>query len=218
MQFYLNSKHQFLEAEELLSAGFDVQWVSNLLHDSISRAGFTPCLSIDQLHLKDNSKEVVHALKISNSQQFIQVSRMSENFTPLVRIQNATQIVALSRASLNKKHPLLIADCHHAEIHHVIRIEKHFRGVLITLDKPLQFSYSSSTYVGEYIEERWLIKKNKDKKNALHYQVMHAEELTSLIHFLNVTSKNTNGKEFVEVILGLSGDKIHKLSITVRGS
>jgi Tfp pilus assembly protein PilW len=54
IQFYLTSKQHYLQTEKVLEAGFEVQWVMDLLSDSIRRAGFTPCLGLDHLTVVDH--------------------------------------------------------------------------------------------------------------------------------------------------------------------
>ena len=215
MQFYLSSKRHYLDAEEILAAGFDLQWVSDLLSDSIRRAGFTPCLGIEQLQLKENG-ELVRGLSIEK--QLIQVNRMSEHFVTLVNLKNATQILVSYSASFHEHRSLLIADCNHAEVHQIASISKESAGYLITLEHPLQFIYAPETYVGEFLRERWFIKKNVNGNLALYYQATQTEEVTSLIHSLQVINQVVHGKPFLEINMGLAENKVHKIMVAVRGS
>jgi len=83
-QLYLSNKRQYSEAQKLLETNFDLQWVSDLMSDSIRRAGFTPCLGIDQLKTIDrrNNDKTLLGLKIEQSPlQLIQVNRTRELFT-----------------------------------------------------------------------------------------------------------------------------------------
>ncbi|KTC83474.1 PilW family protein [Legionella cincinnatiensis] len=221
IQFYLESKHQYLEMEKVLEAEFDVQWVDDLLSDSIRRAGFTPCLGLDQLKVTDhrNYQNNVHALNVKNQpSQFIQVSRMKEHFAKLIKIESPTTLLVQHLVSLNEKRPLLIADCKHAEIHELIGVNQQVNETRVILKKPLLHFYETSAYVGEFLEERWFIKKNAKRKNALYYQSIQAEEVTSLVHSLSLEKQFIQGKQFLEVTLGLEDDKTHKIMVAVRGS
>jgi prepilin-type N-terminal cleavage/methylation domain-containing protein len=221
MQFYLSSKRQYSEIEAILSADFDLRWVNDLLADTIRRSGFTPCVGIDKLHLMDrrDDKRGGQAIQIENyPQQFIQINRMSEHFSSVLRILSPTQIRVSALASFHERHPLLIADCEHAEIHHAFRIERNRDSALIYLAKPLRFTYASTAYIGEFLEERWFIKRNKQGKNALYYRLVHTEEITPLVHSLKIHQHKAQGKPFIEMIMGLSAGKTHKLQVAVRGS
>lgn len=221
MQCYLNSKNQYLHAQKVLATRFDLQWVSDLLIDSVRRAGFTPCLGIDNLHAIDRRKglQTVSSLKIENQpRQFIQINRMNEWFVPVLRIISPTQILVPRTVAFNEKRPLLISDCEHAEIHQLANIDTLPHNYLITLAKPMLFSYESPTYCGEWLEEQWIIKKNPMGKDALYYHGAQTEELTTHIHSLLVSSQWIHGKRMLEIILGLDEGKTQKLDIAVRGS
>lgn len=220
-QLYLGCKRQYLEIEKILTARFDVQWVSDLLSDSIRRAGFTPCLGIEHLQVIDrrNRQNKIHALQISNQpNQFIQVNRMNEHFTKIVKVEGATRILVQNPVSFHKRRPVLVADCEHAEVQELFDIEHHADNSLITLNKPLVFSYDSSAYIGEYLEEKWFIKNNANDEATLHYHLVQTEEVTSLIHFMHTRNRRVKEKQLLEIILGLDENKIHKLRVAVRGS
>ncbi|KTD06408.1 hypothetical protein Lgra_3185 [Legionella gratiana] len=221
IQFYLVSKRQYMEIEKILEAGFDVQWVDDLLSDSIRRAGFTPCLGLDQLKVIDhrNYHNSIRALNIENQpSQFIQVNRMNVNFAKLIKIESPTTLLVQHLGSLNEKRPLLIADCNYAEIHELLAINQHINETRIILSKPLMHVYETATYVGEFLEERWFIKKNAKRQNALYYQWVQTEEVTPLVHSLSIKKQYIQNKQFLEVTLGLEEDKTYKLMIAVRGS
>jgi hypothetical protein len=220
MQFYLSSKRQYLEAEEILSRNFDVHWVGELLSDSIRRAGFTPCVSIEQLTLEDRrpKRAVIRTLAIDNHfPQSIYINRMSEHFSQVLRVQSSAQLVVSSTASFKEKRAVMIADCEHAEVQQVVAAEAFSGGTLLTLARPLLFSYSTSAYVGEFLEERWFIKKNNRDKDALYYRATQTEELSSLIHSLQIHLQKVHGRSFVEVNMGLAEGKSLKLMVAVRG-
>lgn len=218
MQFYGQSKQGYMEMERLLATHFDLRWVSDLLSDSIRRAGFTPCLSIEQLNLKKQGKPVP-GLYIENGPRYLlQINRMHEQFAEVRSILNTQQILVPHATSFNKKRPLIIADCEQAEIQRSFTMRPHAQGVLITLDKPLQFKYTGTVYVGEYWEERWFIKKNAQGKPALFYQLGQSEELTSSIRSLHSRRQRRHGSVVVQVALGLAEGDTQDIIVTVRGS
>ncbi len=221
IQLYLGSKRQYLETEKLLAIRFDLQWVSDLLSDSIRRAGYTPCLGIDRLQIIDrrNHQGRIHALQVGNHpNQFIQVNRMNEHFAKIVKIQSPTRILVQNSVVFHKKRPILIADCEHAEIQEIFDMEQQTKNSLIILNKPLFFSYAPSTYIGEYLEEKWFIKKNANHEDTLHYRLAHTEEVTPLIHFMHTRNRSVKDKQFLEIIMGLDENKTHDLRVMVRGS
>lgn len=221
IQLYLGSKRQYLETEKILETRFDLQWVSDLLSDSIRRAGFTPCLGIDHLQVIDrrNHQNRIHALQTGNQpNQFIHVNRMNEHFAKIIKIQGATKIVTQEPVILHKKRPILIADCEHAEVQELFDMEQQSNNSLITLNKPLFFSYDRSAYIGEYLEEKWFIKRNANDVDTLHYQLVQTEEITPLIHFMHTRNRHIEEKQFLEIIMGLDESKTHELKVLVRGS
>lgn len=186
-QIYLSNKRQYSEAQTVLSASLDLQWVSDLLSDSIRHAGFTPCLGVDQMETIDrrNNKKNLSGLTIEQSpQQSVQVNRMSNLFSKVIAIQNTTQLIVSNTVLFKKHRPILIADCEHAEVHQILSVEKSAKTYLLTLAKPIMFSYPTTTYAGEWFEEKWFIKPNTKKDRTLHYKLFQTEELSSLIHSL----------------------------------
>ena len=221
IQLYLSNKRQYLEAQEILEANFDLQWVGDLLSDSIRRAGFTPCLGIDQLETTDtrNFGKRVASIKIeSHPKQWIQINRMSEAFSEITHFQSPTQIIVPSSTLFKEQHPLLIADCEHAEIHQILSVDKLANGYLITLTQPLMYSYAATSYVGEWLEEKWFIKANASGNKTMHYKLFQTEELTSLIHSFEIKNERVHEKQLVHIVLGLDKDKTHQLIVAVRGS
>ncbi|MGC1182027.1 PilW family protein [Legionella sp.] len=220
MQFYLSSKRHYVEAEELLSQSFDLSWVGDLMSDSIRRAGFTPCLGINQLSVNDRRANggLIQALRIGNQGQLIQINRMNEQFAKVINMQSATRVIVSHPPLFNKKHPLLIADCDHAEVQQIVSIESQADKKVITFAKPLQYIYNASAYVGEFLEERWFIKKNSRGEETLHYQLTQTEEITSLIHTLKIQNEKVNDRQFIKVIMGLDEDKTHTIRVAVRGT
>ena len=220
-QMYLSNKRQYVEAQKVLGVGFDLQWISDLLSDSIRRAGFTPCLGVDQLKVMDrrNFKSTIPGLIIEQtSEQLIQINRMSESFTRVIDIQSPTRLIVSDGLLFKELRPVLIADCEHAEIHQILKVDKLEKNYLVILTKPLMFSYTPSVYMGEWFEEKWFIKQNDKQKPALYYKLFHTEEITTLIHSLRIQKKRVNEKPLITIVMGLDDNKTQQLMVAVRGS
>ncbi|MDI1353088.1 MAG: prepilin-type N-terminal cleavage/methylation domain-containing protein [bacterium] len=221
MQFYLHNKQQYIVVENKLDTHFDLQWITNLLSDSIRRAGFTPCLGIEQLISVDrrSTDNTISALKINSFPvQSLQISRMSEEFTELSSVDHPTQLFVNEFIELNPKHSVLISDCYHAEVHHIATIRKHPHGTLIVLAKPIQFVYPSGAYLGEWLEESWFIKPNFSGSKTLHYQLRGTEELSAMVHSLATQIVRVNQKKIIKLSLGLADHKTHELLVAIRAS
>lgn len=216
MQFYLNNKKQYTESQIALETWFDVQWVSDQLGDSIRKAGFTPCLGINQLTTKGLRGEHLQALR--SQPQSLQISRMSELYASVRAFQSKTELLVSNGGFFKERHLLLIADCEHAEVHQILNVEQVSSGTLITLDRPLEFYYDLPTYAGEWLEEQWFIKTNEQGDNALYYKLVHSEELSPLIHSLTTRIQSKHDKQWVEAVLGWDEDKRHNLTVMVRGT
>lgn len=214
-QLYLRSKDQYLQIQTIVSNQLDLLWLNDLLSDSIRRAGFTPCLNINELPNKD--KKLADII-INQQQQMLQVNRMSEHFTQVIEIRGSNQILVDAKASINPKRPIMLADCSHAEIQNIERQNKSGQTLQLTLSRPIYFSYHQPIYISEWIEEQWLIRPNAQGIPALYYQLGQAEELSPLVHSLQVRAQNAHDKTVLEIILGLDENQVHKMYVTVRGS
>jgi hypothetical protein len=216
LQFYVSSKFRYLETEKILTIYFDLQWVSNLLSDSIRRAGFTPCLGLNHLQIIDHRhlQHKINALQIGNPKdQFLQINRMDEHFAKVINIRQGTQILMEHALVLHKKRPVIIADCEHAEIHELAHINQQTEKRYVSLSQPLFFSYDNATYIGEYLEEQWYIKKNAKQVNTLHYKLVQTEEISPVIHSLQIQYD----QQMLQLIMGLEEGKTQKLRVAVRG-
>lgn len=214
VQFYLSNKQQYLVTHEMLEADFDLQWVKGMIGNSIRRAGFTPCLAVDRLDTLDRQHLDLPVKSISLEhapQQSIQTNRMSEVFSELIEIKSLNQILVSSN-HFKVGHSVLIADCEHAEAHELVAVKNNRRGVLLTLAKPLMFSYGARAHVGEWLEERWFI-----KEGSLYYHLFQTEELTALVHSLRGVRNIIHGKQFITVSLGIDSKRDETFYVAVRG-
>lgn len=218
LQFYVSSKRQFIEVEKILDNEFDVRFVMELLKDSIRRAGFTPCLALDQLETLDFKGHSEQLFGIEIKEQSMQINRMYEYFSKLVTIQDPTHIIVEHAAMFHQHNSLIIADCHHAEIHELVAVEKQESSVRLTLKEPLAFTYPAQAYVGKLIQERFFIKKNGAGDEALYYHLNQTEELTKAIHSLQVYVREMHNKLVLEVLLGVNEAEVKRFKVAVRGT
>ncbi|WP_298623205.1 prepilin cleavage protein [uncultured Legionella sp.] len=220
IQLYLNVKQHYLESQKALEVHLEVQWISDLLSDSIRRSGFTPCLSVDRLVSMDmrNLGHVLTGFKWVSSEQSLFISRMSNVFSERIEFRSPTEIAVMGEVVFNKHRPLIIADCHHAEVHQILKIVSLHKGQLITIAAPMMYSYDQSVFVGEWIEEKWMIKNNGRGIDALYYQSIQTEELSSLVHSLSVSSELIDDKQSIKIKMMLEQNKIHEVIAVVRGS
>lgn len=104
IQAYVLNKQQYISIEAKLERHFDVQWVRDLLADSVRRAGFTPCLNIAQLEAIDRRKQPqflgLNAIEIKKDS--LQVNRMSEHFAEFIATAKAQQILVSQGILLQK--------------------------------------------------------------------------------------------------------------------
>ncbi|WP_019218206.1 PulJ/GspJ family protein, partial [Legionella tunisiensis] len=80
LQHYLNCKRFYLDAEITLEREFELQLVSDLIRDSVRRAGFTPCININHLQSIDrrSNKRIYLLLKQMLVKPCFAFNRMSE--------------------------------------------------------------------------------------------------------------------------------------------
>lgn len=213
-QFYLHSKKTYLQIEKSLDKQLDLLWIADLLRQSVHNAGFTPCLGIEHLQVIDTRKPKtpIKALRLDNG---IQVARMREQFNDLIQTQGNQELIISKYPQFNSKRPLIIADCQHAEIHRIAALNSTQTNQFIRLQVPLLYSYGEA-YVGEWIEEQWFIRKNKQGKDSLYYRTEQTDELSSQVQTLEVKPFFIYGRKVLELTLGMENQKSYHLTIAMR--
>lgn len=221
IQLYLNVKHQYFEFQKVLEVHLEVQWITDLLTDSIRRAGFTPCYGVDHLASMDmrHFGTSLRGIKwVQSSGQSLQINRMSEIFSESISFRSPTELMVSSPVVFNTHRSLIVADCHHAEVHQILKVDKLAKGQIITLATPMLYSYDEAAFVGEWIEEQWMIKRNAGGVNTLHYHSMQTEELSALIHSLSVYRELIDGRQYIKINMSLDKNQTHEFSVMVRSS
>lgn len=185
---YFNIKRNIIYTQSILDQYLDLQLTMNLMRNSVKNSGFTPCGNLENLETVNLEGKKLNSLNLEHgTHKSIYTTRMSERFHPILKKINAKQF--LSNAKICKNKIILIADCFHAEVQTVQRAEKiKEKRFILTLAKPLVFTYSPPIYWGEWIEEEFYIHKNKMNEQSLFYKNKHhSEELTTMISNLIAT-------------------------------
>ncbi len=199
MQMYLCHKRHYQQFQSDLDMLYDLQQISALMRQSLMSAGFTPCLALDKLTAIDRRADdkTVHALQTATNPSMLHTSRMSEKFYPLLKVTGSRHLLLSAKALVNARHPVLIADCFHAEVHRIDSIEHSPQAVSIQLARPLRFNYQNGSYIGEWIEEKWLVRPNPQGVSSIYLQSRGSEELSSMISAM----KLNQNKKLIEVAL-----------------
>ena len=186
IQLYSICQQHYLKAQKTFERGLERQRVIALMRDSIRRAGFTPCLNLDNLQTLDHRSSMpIEAMVVTD--KTLKISRMSEEFFLAKRL-NSKQVLLPKRKIWPRQVPLLIADCYHAEVNTVNSIAASNEGLILNLSYPLFADNEDVLYLGEWIEERFFIAKNKKERDVLYYQTRHKEQLSQEIEALSLTS------------------------------
>lgn len=210
---YINAKQQYNHLQARINDEMELQLAVDLMRDSIRQAGFTPCLKIDHLITSDRREghERLSSINISSGlQSMIEINRMSAYFDIALARTSSTQLVTTRRQNMNKTHPILIADCTHAEVHTIRDITYAKGQQIITLNESILFNYEPTMYVGEWLQERFFVHDSK----GLFYHRHRTDELTSRVKTLSATLEKIGPRAGVKVIIGLDGR--HNIEIYTR--
>ncbi len=211
---YLNMKRQYLYLQAALNDDIDLRLVTELIRDSVRKAGFTPCLGINHLTTVDRrriSKPLV-AIEVGlEKNATLRINRMSETFDTVLKKTNDNHLVITRREPLRATESILIADCYHAEVQRIHQVKYSAEGQVIDLTKPLAFTYHEPIYVGKWLEETYSIQSFHQRQGSLFYRLQHNEELTSAVHNFAAFLKQYNGGRLLTLIFVL--DKDQKLAL-----
>jgi hypothetical protein len=212
-QQYISMKHHYAQFQSSLEETMDQQLVTDVMRDSIRQAGFTPCLSITHLSTLDSRRQGDHLTAVerrANDTSVLRINRMDPAFESVLAVNSSLQILATHHHSLHKTHPVIIADCYHAEVHTIRDLRSTSEGQLISLTKPLTFSYHPPVYVGEWFEERFFVRPN----GGLFLHRQRTDELASSVKSMRTGFSTTAQGLMIEVNLGLKN--AHHIRIDTR--
>jgi hypothetical protein len=204
LQHYISIKQHYRTLQSTLDTANETQWVIDLIRHSIRQAGFTPCLRVDRLIARDH-RQGQNRLKAIDTDNVLQINRMSSHFDEVNEWVNSSQLITTRTQTFHSESSLLIADCYHAEVVTAKAVKHMPNKQMISLNQALLFTYQPPVFIGEWIEERFFIRKSR-----LLYRYHHTDELTSTINTLSVHIKAAQ----VNVTIGQTNGQ--KLRITTR--
>lgn len=170
IQSFLFQKNHFSANARILERENELSMVADLLRDSILHAGYTPCGSITDLLSRDHrlQNQSVQALKTGSSPGlFLKTARLVDHYATLNMAPEGSRLVLPEKLPFELKHSVLIADCQHAEVHTIDAVERDNHRTVLQLKTPLHFKYRSPTYIGRWLEQSWVLQKDKAGKPVL---------------------------------------------------
>lgn len=207
---YLSVKRQYLDLNQHLEAAFDLNLVVDLLRDAVRKAGFTPCLSLDHLKGIDYQRNQGLPVAIESLQSpdiGFKTHRMSDAFES-IQAPLAAQTLLVHTLTFHAKDTLMIANCHRAEIHQIIQVHHQKEGQTLMLDHPLSFQDNQPLFLGEWLEESFLIQKNQKGMPSLFYDFHHVDELSADIKKLGFQQMNLKPHPLIHLTLELNNGQL----------
>src|SRR3990167_3394888 len=182
LRHYIISKQNNIYTYRAINQSYDMQILTELMRNSIRRAGFTPCIPINWLITAQNGSAPLLAITLNaDNKKSLQISRMNDDYSIVQKVISPKQMLLKNKNHFSKNTNILIADCMHAELKKIIKIERYHNSYLLTLDKPTHFFYIDPIYVGSWIVESFYIQQNKLGNNVLYYKTNRADELSDYI-------------------------------------
>lgn len=186
-QYYINCKKNYMKANEQVEHYADLQLIGELLRNSIRHAGFAPCVGLNHLRVQDTRSLVtgpVKAVEIENNSSQLILKRMDTDYSSAF-ILNSWQIKINQDIYFSIKKPIFIADCSYGEIHTLSALAVKPGEVLLTLNKPLHFTYKAPVFVGNWVEEAFYLQNNVHP--VFMYKTMHAETVSTCVNHFTAT-------------------------------
>ncbi|GGI80345.1 hypothetical protein [Legionella impletisoli] len=212
---FLSIKHHVRFINQAIEQDMELQLIKDLFRHSIHHAGFTPCLNLEQLVTADRTQndQKLSALYIDANEPRLQIQRMHESYQVIESILSEQTILTL--ADFKAKQQVLIADCYHAEVHQIRRVESYGATKRMTFEKPLLFNFKEPIYIGGWINEAYFIHRNHHTSSLL-YKQNHSEELSSLVHSMTVSLADHPLGKVVRITLELSDEQKKQFSVRLR--
>ncbi|MFA5959290.1 MAG: prepilin-type N-terminal cleavage/methylation domain-containing protein [Tatlockia sp.] len=216
MHQYLLGKTHYVQTNAQIEETVDLHMVSSFMRNSLRNAGFTPCRGISSLQTEDTRNGKSHLSAVESKGQSLSLNRMSGEFSTVIQQLSPNELLLRTFLPLKSAQNILIADCFHAEVQPLPRIQKTAGGAYLTLNKKLRFEYQPPIYVGEWIEEQFFIQKNSQGNPALFYHQKRSEELTETIRSLEPEISRHKGGARVTLKLGLKQGTYQVIETRVR--
>lgn len=206
---YLQIKQQTQETARVMLQASRLQTVMAVLRQAGHQAGFTPCLPLDALRTFDHrNRQPLHAIDLGGQ---LTLHRMSSAFARVAVQTSPRQFELLTPIGLQAHHPIIIADCQHAEVLEQYQRSSHTLWLL----RALHFKYHFPIYIGEWVTESFSIHPNKHGQSALYYQQgQHSEELLTEVHMMQSKFEAERPLHWLHLELDLGNNKL--ISMIVR--
>lgn len=188
MKQYINTKQHYEQIQQGLERELELQLVVELMQDSIRHAGFAPCVGLNQLTTIDGG---LQSLSVDKAGTALHIRRMGDAFVLVEPMLNPMELLLPQAGSLDKIDRLLIADCFHAELLPIQRRQSN----RLTLRHPLVYSYEPPIYVGEWIDETYVIQGHSTPQ--LYYKRDKVDALSEVVQGMAIRIKAS----LVEVVL-----------------
>ena len=205
--------------QTVINESMDLELVTELMRDSSRKAGFTPCSGIDHLITLDSRQEAKPLVSIDvkpENRSSLGINRMSEHFNTVLKVLSPIELLTTDIELLNQNHPVIIADCYHAEVKKIQHVNHRTGAQAIQFTTPLVFVYQPPIYMGEWLEETYFTASKKHVAKSLFYSLQHAEELTTAVQAMSVNLTTHQGRTLAEIILKLASGREVELATMVR--
>ncbi len=216
MKQYVGVKQHYKRSETLLEQALDVQLVSDLIRNSIRQAGFTPCLGIEYLSSIDVRNQYQNLTSIvihPGGTHGVQLNHMSDHYGVVLRQISPNGLTVSNEAVFSRQRPVIIADCHHAEVHPIESLHHGSGRWEIHLQHALVYVYHPPIYIGEWLEEQYFT-----QSNVLYYSLGHVDALSNVINDLSVQLVKRVDKRLLHLKLTLENGHFIKFDTMVRGA
>lgn len=203
-----------LSASRQTLQSLELQYVTELMRSSIREAGFTPCMALNKLQVMDTRTGNFNPLALSKPKlNSVLIQRMSSSFDWVISIAEQKELVTTSSHRFSIKRPIIIADCHHAEIHQLDTVRFLNRAQRLVLAKPLMYQFKGPIYVGDWISEHFFVV--ADGGLQVGYEHARSQEISRLIQAMRVRFDKATSYVLVDIEFKLQ-DQIKHLITRVR--
>ena len=204
LRHYMSAKRQYLLVQSAIEENNALLEVITHIREGVRKAGFTPCLTLAHLEVLDRRNESHKIFPFKIDGPSLEINRMSDYFETVIEQNNASTRLVTRTRPINLGNPVIIADCRHAEVLNITKVQRAREGQMISFAKSLIFTYHSPVYVGEWLEERFFMKTAHSGKNVLMYHNHHTDVLTDSIQSLFIEAKTVSYHTVLRVRLGQS--------------
>lgn len=216
MQQIVQLKRQSQLIYSTMNEVLEVQWLTDFIRHRVYKAGFTPCRSLNELTVMDarGAPDTLTSIELNQQKNGFSLHHMHEDVSEVINPLNLTTLL-VTTSHFDKQHPVLIADCHHAEVHTIVDVTRHEKSSVVVLKEPLVYSYQPPIYLGEWVSEAFFIRTIPKNKSALFYRHHRVDQLSAHVNSFT-TELDTIHNHFL-LRLKFKFDTSRSMEIDVRG-